>query len=184
MHTNVLHRKARKTYVRAFFFAVAFVVFASPANSVEVGDIPPGDLGKDNDGKAILLSESVGRIRIVSFWATWCPPCMKELPVLNAIQKKAGATRVQVIAVNLKESPKQFRKALRAFQDYDIQFVHDRRGSVARKYGVKGIPHMLIIDVDGHIAYQHIGYNESALNGIVAEINALFIRNNMLGETS
>jgi len=161
---------------------ICFVALASPAGSAEVGDIPPGDLGRADSGKVILLSESVGRIRIVSFWATWCPPCLKELPVLNAIQKKAGSTRVQVIAVNLKESPKQFRKALRAFRDYEIQFVHDRRGSVARKFGVEGIPHMLIIDVDGHIAYKHVGYNEGALNGIVAEINALLIRNNLVGE--
>jgi thiol-disulfide isomerase/thioredoxin len=159
---------------------VWLVVFAVPAAAVELGEVPPDYLGVSQTKQKIYLSESTGRIRIVTFWATWCSPCLKELPVLNAIQASAGAERVQVIAVNLKESPKQFRKALRAYKDFEIDFVHDRRGSAARRYGVKGIPHMLIVDVDGRVAYQHIGYSEDALPGIVAEINTLLVKNNLV----
>jgi len=158
---------------------VSLVSLASPAASVDIGSVPPDYLGKSDSGNEIHLSDSTGRIRIVSFWATWCSPCLKELPVLNAIQKKGGAERIQVIAVNLRESRKQYRKALRAFDDYELEFVHDQRGTVAKRYGVKGIPHMLIIDVDGRVAHQHVGYNETALEGIVAEINALLIVNEM-----
>lgn len=161
---------------------VCLVSLAGPAGSVEIGDIAPDYLGKSDSGKEIHLSESVGRIRIVSFWATWCSPCLKELPVLNAIQKNGGSERVQVIAVNLKESPKQFRKALRAFKDFEIEFVHDRRGAIAKRYDIEGIPHMLIIDIDGRTAYRHVGYNESALAGIVAEINTLLLKNDMVQE--
>ena len=149
---------------------------------MDVGSIPPDYLGKSNSGSKIHVSDSIGRITIISFWATWCAPCMKELPVLNAIQRNGGSERIQVIAVNLEEPKRQFRRALRAFEDYEIAFVHDQRGTVAKKYGVESIPHMLIIDVDGRVAYQHVGYNEAALEGIVAEINSLLIANELFQE--
>ena len=164
-----------------FVFLAVLLSFTGLAWAADVGEIPPDYLGRSSEGEEIRLSEGEGRIRIVTFWATWCSPCLKELPVLNAIQKKGGADRIEVIAINLKESKKQFRKALRAFEDFEITFVHDRRGSVARNFEVKGIPHMVMVDVDGLIAYKHIGYNESALDGIVAEINALLIKNNLVG---
>ena len=156
-------------------------LIATPGHAADVGEVPPDYLGRSSDGEEIRLSEGAGRIRIVTFWATWCSPCLKELPVLNAIQKRGGADRIEVIAINLKEPKKQFRKALRAYEDFEITFIHDRRGSVARNYGVNGIPHMVMVDVDGRVAYKHIGYNESALEGIVAEINALLLKNNLVG---
>ncbi len=167
--------------MRSFSILLALLLTTSLARAADVGEIPPDYLGRSSEGEEIRLSEGEGRIRIVTFWATWCSPCLKELPVLDAIQKKGGADRIEVIAINLKESKKQFRKALRAFEGYEITFVHDRRGSVARNYDVEGIPHMVMVDVDGLIAYKHIGYNESALEGIVAEINALLIKNNLVG---
>ncbi len=149
------------------------------AATIETGAIPPDYLGRSTDGEAVYLSKLDGRIRIVSFWATWCGPCRKELPVLNAIQKQAGADRVQVIAINLEEPRKQFRRAMKAYKEFEITFVHDKQGIVARQYGVKGIPFMVIIDVDGRIAYQHTGYSEGALGGIVEEINSLLLKNNL-----
>ena len=167
--------------MRQLGLLLSILLCAFSAHAADVGEVPPDYLGRSSEGEEIRLSEGAGRIRIVTFWATWCSPCLKELPVLNAIQKKGGAERIEVIAINLKESKKQFRKALRAFEDFEITFIHDRRGSVARNYGVKGIPHMVMVDVDGRVAYKHIGYNESALEGIVAEINALLLQNNLVG---
>ncbi len=148
-----------------------------PAESVEVGDAPPNYIGKTSDGREINLEDSAGRIRIVSFWATWCAPCLKELPVLSAIQKSAGLDRMYVIAVNLKESKRQYLKSIRAMEDYGLEFVHDRRGQAARSYDVEGIPHMLIVDVDGTVAFRYIGYGEESLEKIVGDINSLLIKN-------
>tara|TARA_R110000782_G_scaffold205433_7_gene293736 strand:- start:1499 stop:2014 length:516 start_codon:yes stop_codon:yes gene_type:complete len=157
-------------------------MLASPAESVEIGDLPPDYLGQSSKNREIRLSEGSGRIRIVTFWASWCGPCLKELPVLNAIQKQGGSDRIQVVAINLKEPRKHYRKVLRKMKDYEIDFVHDERGSVARKYDVEGIPHMLIINVDGRVAYQHIGYTEAAIPTIVEEINQLLIDNNLVSQ--
>lgn len=168
-------------------FIGAMVLFAIGASTVvhsaEIGAIPPDVLGKDEDGQEIRLSESKGRIRVVSFWASWCPPCLRELPMLNAVQEHAGVERIQVFAINLKESNRQYSRARRHFKDFEITFLRDRRGRVAEQYEVVGIPHMLIIDVDGRVVHKHSGYRVEDLPGIVDELNALLIKNN-LGVTS
>lgn len=153
-----------------------------PAGSVEIGDIPPDYLGKTSRGTEVRLSESVGKIRIVTFWATWCAPCLKELPVLNAVQQKGGADRIQVVAVNINDRKNDFRRALRVLDDYEIEFVFDWKQRISRKYDVEGIPHMLIIDVDGRVAHRHVGYSEKAIPQIVEEINELLVRNEMVRE--
>ncbi len=153
----------------------------SLASNVNVGEPPPDNIGASTDGERIRVSDDTGKLQIVSFWATWCAPCRKELPVLNAIQKQVGADRMRVIAVNLEEPRAQFRRAMRAYKDFEITFVHDKKGITARRYGVKGIPFLVIIDVDGTVAYTHTGYGEATLPKIVDEINELLIRNQLAG---
>lgn len=166
--------------MRALILCFCLILFASTTGAAEIGEVPPDYLGKTSGGDEVHLSESVGKIRIVTFWATWCAPCLKELPVLNAVQSKGGASRIQVVALNINDRMNDFRRALRKLKDYEIQFIYDRKGAVAKKYDVKGIPHMLIIDVDGRVAYKHIGYNEDAIPGIVEEVNTLLVRNNLV----
>ena len=165
----------------AMVLAAGVVLPSGPAGSVEIGDTPPDYLGKTTKGAEIWLSESAGKIRIVTFWATWCAPCIKELPVLNAVQMKGGADRIQVVAVNINDRKNDFRRALRVLDDYEIEFVFDRKKKVSTAYDVEGIPHMLIVDVDGRVAFRHIGYSEEAIPKIVAEINELLVKNNLTG---
>jgi thiol-disulfide isomerase/thioredoxin len=181
MHLNALFNSL-KPLACALALAAGIAFPSGPAGSVEIGEIPPDYLGKTNSGTEVRLSESVGKIRIVTFWATWCAPCLSELPVLNAVQQKGGADRIQVVAVNINDRKNDFRKALRVFEDYEIQFVFDWKKRVSKKYDVEGIPHMLIIDVDGQVAFQHVGYNEKAIPTIVEEINGLLVKNNLIGD--
>ncbi len=167
-------------HIRLSLVLVCLLVGAAAVAAVEVGDIPPDYLGKSTNKTKIHLSESHGKIRIVTFWATWCAPCLKELPVLNALQKRGGAERIQVIAVNINDRQNDFRRALRKLENYEIDFVFDYKKSVAKKYGVEGIPHMFIIDVDGRVAFRHVGYKEEEIPTIVGEINSLLLKNGLV----
>lgn len=166
------------------FLIVASILLPAPsiADNIVIGEAPPDYLGVSTDGDEIRLSEQTGRLQIVSFWATWCAPCLKELPVLNAIQNQTGTDRLRVIAVNLEEPRSRFRRAMRAYDEFGITFVHDKKGHTARKFGVKGIPFMVILDIDGTVAYKHTGYSESALSGFVDEINGLLVKNRLVGD--
>lgn len=170
-------------YPALLVLAAGMLSAPSVADNVIIGEAPPDYLGVSTDGDEIRLSAGIGRIQIVSFWATWCPPCLEELPVLNAVQNQAGTERVRVIAINLEEPRSQFRRAMKAFGEFEITFVHDKSGGIAKMYGVRGIPFMIILDTDGTVAFKHTGYNESALGEIVDEINGLLIKNQLLDDS-
>jgi thiol-disulfide isomerase/thioredoxin len=154
------------TVALVFSLATSLAWSAPPA----VGDAPPALLGTDVEGQAVDLSRYAGKAVVVSFWATWCPYCLKELPILEGIQKTAGKERMQVIMVNT-ESREVFRKSARIMKDLSLQLAHDSDKRASEAYGVNGIPHMVIVGRNGKILRVHRGYDESNLDAIVADIN-------------
>ena len=155
----------------ALSIAFCTLLAALPAAAApQAGDPAPGYLGVTLDGKDVDVKHYAGKVLVVSFWATWCGPCRKELPVLEGLQRTVG-DRIQVVAVNM-ETREVFRRAARSMDDYKLTFAHDHAKSPSESYGVNGIPHMLIIGRDGKIVKVKRGYDESALPGIVADINA------------
>jgi thiol-disulfide isomerase/thioredoxin len=136
-----------------------------------IGDIPPDVVvGVTSAGKSVKPGDYGGRVVVVTFWASWCGPCRKELPILESVQEQ-GKGQIQVIAVNI-EDPATFRKASRILKDQQMQLANDRNGLAQRAYHVKGIPHMIVIGRNGKILDIHTGYAEAAIPGIVDEINA------------
>ena len=144
---------------------------ADPAGKIAPGEIPPPLIGVNANGDEILTTQFAGKVLVVTFWASWCGPCMKELPMLESIQKAAGKTHLQVVAINT-EDRESFRKIARALSTLNLQITYDYGKKSSDAYGVNGIPHMLIIGRDGKVLKVHRGYGESALDGIVAELNA------------
>lgn len=140
------------------------------AAALGVGAVPPDRLGETLGGKAVTLSSYPGRAVVVTFWASWCQYCLKELPVLENIQRKVGKDRLQVIAVN-GEDFDTFRKLARIMKPFEIQVISDSGKEVHDAYGVSGIPHMVIIGRDGKIQQVYRGYAESELPAIVADLN-------------
>ena len=152
---------------------VAAVLLAQgAAAAVEVGDIPPPHLGTDQDGDSVDLAKMSGKVVVVTFWATWCPPCLKELPILETIHNTVSEDRLEVIAVNV-EDRRTYRKARRSLKDYRMKLVSDHRGVVKRKYGVKGLPHMVIVGSDGRVSSIRLGYSEEQAIEVIEELNDL-----------
>ena len=119
-----------------------------------------------------------GKVVVVSFWATWCGYCMKELPTLANIQQVATQRHLplQIVAVNDQESVRTFSTVARNMHRIlpDLLMSRDADGSVGKPYGSdKGIPVMAMFQRDGTLVHLHVGYDESELNDILAEINAL-----------
>lgn len=140
---------------------------AAPPTS---GDEAPDYVGKTLDGDLVNLSTNRGKAVVISYWATWCHYCLKELPILSNIQRSVGKDYMKVIAVNT-ESRDVFRKVTRALQNLDIQLAYDPDSKGREAYGVGPIPHMVIIGRDGVIDSVHKGYGEESLDKIVAAIN-------------
>jgi thiol-disulfide isomerase/thioredoxin len=146
---------------------------AEKSPALAVGSVPEDLLGKDVAGKTIRVSDYQGKVVIVSFWASWCGPCRKELPVLASVVKQVGPDQLKVVAINYRDEQKPFRMVVDVLKDYPITILRDQNGKAARKFEVSGIPRMIVIGRDGKVAADHTGYGEDALPGLIKELNQL-----------
>ena len=139
------------------------------------GEAAPSMLGRDQHGETLDLQQLRGTVVVVTFWASWCPPCLKELPVLEALQKNVPRSELRVVGVNI-EGAKDYRRILRHLGQSALSFTNDGRGRIRDRYGVGPIPHLYLIDHEGKVAFAHVGYTPDQLDGFVEQINELLRR--------
>jgi len=146
------------------------LLLGSAVAAPKVGEAAPDvTLGVTQAGADAKVSDYAGKIVVVSFWATWCAPCRKELPILEGLQQQ-GKGNIQVIAVNI-EKRDVFEKAAKLLAQLSLILANDRSERAQRTYAVKSIPHLIIFGRDGHILHIHDGYGDKELDVIVDEIN-------------
>jgi|JI8StandDraft_2_1071088.scaffolds.fasta_scaffold159253_2 thiol-disulfide isomerase/thioredoxin len=156
--------------MRSFVLLIC-LFFSLPAfAALKTGDAAPNLLGKDGKGNDVLAEQFKGKVVVVTFWATWCGYCLKELPALNHIQNSVGTDFIQVIAVNQEEEIRTAQSVLRQMKDRKFLTTYDRKGKISENYGVSGLPNLWIIAPDGTIAAHHIGYGEESLSIIAKDI--------------
>jgi thiol-disulfide isomerase/thioredoxin len=143
--------------------------------TLPVGAIPADELGKDLDGNQVRISDYHGKVVILSFWASWCGQCRKELPVLAGVVKRVGLDHLKVIAVNFQDETKPFKYVVNVLKDYPITILRDAKGKTAKTFEVQAIPRMIIIDRDGKVVADHTGYGEGSIPELVEELNAALL---------
>ena len=143
-------------------------------DKLKIGDIPPDYLGETLDGQEILLSDHEDKVRIVSFWATWCAPCWEELPVLNGLQELIPESQLKIVSVNHGQTRRQVRKMQdKLGDDVALTMTWSKKNKAALDYGVRVLPRMIMIGRDGKIAYMHTGYNKRMIPKLVEEVYTL-----------
>jgi thiol-disulfide isomerase/thioredoxin len=119
-------------------------------------EAPPFSLARLGGG-SVSLADQRGRVVVMEFWATWCGPCRMSTPSLEVIAKRHRDQPVSVLLINAGESAETVRAWTgRKFTAASI--LLDADGEVRRRYGVAGIPRLLILDGEGRIVYDHSGY--------------------------
>ena len=137
-----------------------------------VASIPPDFTAKNAvTGERIRLSEQHGRTVILTFWGTWCGPCRRELPILEKAQRKLGKDRLVVYAVSFRERPDILRVLRGNARSWNISLIEDRDGWIAGRYAVESIPRLFMIGWDGRVLASHLGYGDSTVDELVADLN-------------
>lgn len=112
-------------------------------------------------GETVKLSDLQGRVVFLNFWATWCGPCIEELPELQAFAQQQSELEngAVVLAINSYDVTEEIEKF---FADNDIELpdvpvLLDKNGEISRQYGVGGMPTTYIIDAEGMVSQMKMG---------------------------
>lgn len=115
----------------------------------------------DLDGKTHRLSDYRGKVVLVNFWATWCPPCRREMPSMERLSQRLKDQGFVVLAINQQEDPdKVFVFASQLKPEPTFPLLSDRNSAVANAWGVQGLPASFLVDKRGRVAYRAMGGRE------------------------
>ena len=109
----------------------------------------------DLQGQRWSSAELSGQVVVLNFWATWCAPCVEEMPSLQALHNSAERAP-RVLAVNVKETASTVRRFMAA-QRIDLPVVLDPQGDLARQWGVRVYPTTVLIGPDGRARWRVVG---------------------------
>ena len=128
---------------------------AGGAAASGAGSDPPADFTlPDLDGRPVALNQFLGKKPVLLvFWATWCPECKAAIPEINAMATGPLSAKLQVLGIDFRESREKVSAAVKA-RDIRYPVLLDKKGQVARAYGVVGIPTYVLIGRDGKILYR------------------------------
>jgi cytochrome c biogenesis protein CcmG, thiol:disulfide interchange protein DsbE len=164
----------KKTLVTLMLIATLALASSLPAVALTSrGEQAPDFTLTTLDGsQEISLSELAGKVVYIDFWASWCGPCRKALPEVQALWNEYKGENFQMLGVNL---DRKVEAGLKYVQSKNVSFpsVYDEGGSVSTSYGVRSIPSMIIIGPDGKVAFSEVGFNPQRVPDIKKVIEGL-----------
>jgi thiol-disulfide isomerase/thioredoxin len=130
---------------------------------------------KDLSGKSVDLASYKGRAVLVNFWATWCAPCIAEMPAMQQLRDRIGAAKFDVVAVNYQEGVPRINEFLKK-RPLQLTIVRDSDGTARTAWGVKVFPTSFLVDADGRIRYSIQGDADWASSNVEARIRELLAK--------
>ncbi|MEX2365273.1 MAG: TlpA disulfide reductase family protein [Pseudohongiellaceae bacterium] len=144
----------------------------TPALSAQVGE-PAPDFALPGlySSASSTLGDYRGKIIYLDFWASWCPPCLVSIPLLNELRNKYAARGAdfEIVAVNVDTDPEDGRDFL-LDNPVDYVVLSDPEGTVPGQYEIRGMPSSFLIDSEGRIRLAHEGFKRSDIEMIEARL--------------
>jgi cytochrome c biogenesis protein CcmG/thiol:disulfide interchange protein DsbE len=159
--------------------AAILVLFAMPSyrqGEASIAGKPAQDFPLTLAGKSERLSDLKGKLVVLNFWATWCPPCVEETPSLNRLQKYIDSRGGMVLGVSVDEDGAAYEKFLKD-QSVSFSTYRDATKKSAADYGTTIYPETYIIDRHGKIARKFIGAQQWDSPAILAYFDAILGQN-------
>lgn len=160
----------KHTVLFIFFLLLSTQALPTPwAIEEMVGKRAPYFSLKGVDGKVYSLTDFSGKVILLNFWASWCPPCRKELPVLEKIEDDFKGKGFSVVTISTDSD----RSTLDAFlKKYPVKLIvlHDSEMRIWRKYNVFSLPTSFLIDRKGVIVERFFGGHDRAVDDLRTKI--------------
>jgi peroxiredoxin len=112
------------------------------------------------DGKKVKSSDFAGKVVVLDFWATWCPPCVKEIPSFIELQKQYSDKGLTIVGVSLDQDPPEEVKNFVEKHKMNYPVVMGDEKTAEAFGGIEAIPTTFVIDRDGRVVSRHVGYTE------------------------
>ncbi len=153
-----------KKIIGIIFLMISLVSFSNNAKA------PDFNL-KDQYGVIQSLENYKGKVIFLNFWATWCPPCKKEMPDIENIYKEYGENKKDVIILGVNSEKENEVKKFLKDKGYTFPTVIDENSEVMRKYFIQAFPTSFVIDKEGNIyGYVMGGLTKEQIKQVIEEV--------------
>ncbi len=186
--------KLRLIIFKIFFLTIGLLIFSNVLSSFENKKFPlsskekrilqnlritPANIrleakdfsAEDSDGVLVSLKDFQGKFVLLNFWATWCYPCLKEMPDLEKAYKNLGKENLSVLAIAMGESVEKIKKFSKK-NTVSFPLLSDENMVITKLYGVKNIPITYLIDPEGILLGRALGIRDWSSNELMEFIRS------------
>ena len=159
------------------FFLALFSLLSTFATASEQPLTPYAGEAKDFSlvdfsGKQHQLDDYTGKVLLINFWASWCPPCIHEMPELQRLKQHFSDQPFEIIAINVGEKKYKVRKFSKLI-NLELPVLLDTKSATFDQWGVKTLPTSFLLDTEGNIVYQvrgNPGWNQQQTRDIISDM--------------
>lgn len=155
MGPNVYYTDVRRSSVWLLLMPLFLLAACDRTPRPPLVDRPAPEFSVQDSGRAVALKDLRGKVVVLNFWATWCPPCVDELPSLVAMQARMK-DKVTVFAVSVDDDEEAYRQFL-VEHKVDLLTVRDPSRHSALLYGTVKYPESYVIDPSGIVRRKYVG---------------------------
>ena len=153
------HRRKKKSnlwLVWPLIATVGVLIFFAGAPNVQTGDPAMDFSAQATTGETIALHDHMGDVVMINFWATWCPPCQAEMPIMESAYREYQDVGFTVLAVNNAEPLSQVSR-FHQMMGLTFPILMDESRDIQRQYGINSYPTSVFLDRNGDVYAVHTG---------------------------
>ena len=161
---------SRKAIVMISIITLALFAGCTSREQEGATAVAPDFTLQDVSGKNVRLADLKGKVVLLEFWATWCPPCRDEIPAIERLHRQYGGKGLAILAISLDEGGWDEVKSFVAAHKISYTVLRGTE-DVSTKYKVRLVPAMFLVDKEGNIKKQYMGGGSD--EAVEQEIKAL-----------